>query len=30
MILVQKNRVEVGSMWILGPGLFRMIGLSKS
>jgi hypothetical protein len=29
-ILVQKNRTEVGFMWILGPGSFRVIGLSES
>ena len=29
-ILVQKNRIEVDFMWISGPGLFRMIGLSES
>jgi hypothetical protein len=27
MILVQKNRTEVGFIWILRPGLFRVIGL---
>jgi hypothetical protein len=30
MILVQKNKTEIGSMWIFGSGLFRLIGLSKS
>jgi hypothetical protein len=29
-ILVQKNRTEVDFMWILGPGSFRVIGLSES
>jgi hypothetical protein len=29
-ILVPKNRTEVGFMWILGPGSFRVIGLSES
>jgi hypothetical protein len=29
-ILVQKNRTDVGFMWILGPGSFRVIGLSES
>jgi hypothetical protein len=29
-ILVQKNRTEIGFMWILGPGSFRVIGLSES
>ena len=29
-ILIQKNRTEHGSMWILGPGSFKVIGLSKS
>ena len=29
-ILVQKNRTDDGSMWILGPGSFRVIGLSES
>ena len=29
-ILIQKNRTEDGSMWIWGPGLFRVIGLSES
>jgi hypothetical protein len=29
-ILVQKNRTEVGFMWILRPGSFRVIGLSES
>jgi hypothetical protein len=29
-ILVQKNRTEVGFMWILGPSSFRVIGLSES
>jgi len=29
-ILVQKNRTEHGSMWILGAGSFRVIGLSES
>src|ERR1700738_1397715 len=29
-ILVPKNRTNVGFMWILGPGLFRVIGLSES
>ena len=29
-ILVQKNRIDVGFMWILGPGSFRVIGLSES
>src|ERR1700737_1615430 len=28
-VLVQKNRTEVGFMWILGPGSFRVIGLSE-
>ena len=30
MILVQKNRTEVGFMWNLGPGSYRVIGLSES
>jgi hypothetical protein len=30
MILVPKNRTDVGFIWILGPGLFRVIGLSES
>ena len=30
MILVQKNRFDVRSMWILGPGSLRVIGLSES
>jgi len=29
-ILVQKTRTEDGSVWILGPGSFRVIGLSES
>ena len=29
-ILVQKNRIEVGFMWILEPGLFKVIGLFES
>ena len=29
-ILVQKNRIDVGFMWILGPGSFTVIGLSES
>ena len=29
-ILIQKNKIEDGSMWILGPGSFRVIGLSES
>ena len=29
-ILVQKNRTEVGFMWNLGPGSYRVIGLSES
>ena len=29
-ILVQKNRTEVGFMWILGPGSIRVIELSES
>ena len=29
-VLVQKNRTEVGFMWILGPSSFRVIGLSDS
>jgi hypothetical protein len=29
-ILVQKNRTEVGFMWILRPGSFRMVGLFES
>ena len=30
MILVQKNKTEVGFMWILEPGSFRVISHSKS
>ena len=30
IIMIQKNRTEDGSMWILGPGSFTVIGLSKS
>ena len=30
MILVQKNTTEVGSMWILGPRLFRVISIYES
>ena len=30
IILVQKNRSEVGAMWILGLGLFRVISLLNS
>jgi hypothetical protein len=30
MIFVQKNRTEVGFMWNLGPGSYRVIGLSES
>jgi hypothetical protein len=30
MILVQKNRTEVGFMWNLGPGSYRVIDLSES
>lgn len=29
-ILVQKTRTDDGSVWILGPGSFRVIGLSES
>ena len=29
-ILIQKNRIEDGSMWVLGPNSFRVIGLSES
>src|ERR1700737_1294801 len=29
-ILVQKNRRDVGFMWNLGPGSYRVIGLSES
>ena len=29
-ILIQNNRIDDGSMWILGPGLFKVIGLSES
>ena len=29
-IMIQKNRIEDGSMWILGPGSFRVIGLFES
>ena len=29
-VLVKKNRTEVGFMWILRRGSFRMIGLSES
>ena len=29
-ILIPKNKTDVGFMWILGPGSFRLIGLSKS
>ena len=28
-ILVQENRTEVGFIWILGLGSFRVIGLSE-
>ena len=28
-ILVPKNRTDVGFMWILGPGSFRVIGLCE-
>ena len=28
-VLVQKNRTKVGFMWILGPGSFRVIGISE-
>ena len=30
IILVQKNRIEDGSMWILGPGSFKVIRLFES
>src|SRR6202022_2032965 len=29
-ILVQKNRIDVGFMWNLGPGSYKVIGLSES
>ena len=30
MILVQNNRSDVGTMWILGPSSFRVVDLSES
>ena len=30
IILMQKNRSGGGSMWILGPSSFRIMGLSDS
>ena len=29
-IMIQKNRTQDGSMWILGPGSFKVIGHSES
>jgi hypothetical protein len=30
MVLVQKNKIEVGFMWILGLGSFRVVGIFES